>query len=419
MKDLDLSRYAVAIGATAALLAGCGGAQPPIGAPGATPTTGFQRSANAPYTERFARSYSVLLSFDTTDGAQPTGGLLNENGTLYGTTFGGGKAGLCPAGNDCGTIYSLSTSGTETKLYDFLGPPDGGGPNGSLLEVNGTLYGTTAAGGACQSDSGCGTVFSVTTTGTENVLYRFAGGKDGSSPAGGLVEVNGLLYGTTPTGGSGCGTVYSISPTSGVKKVLHKFAGSSDGCKPGGGLTVVHGTLYGTTSGGGERYGTVFSVTLAGKERVLYSFAGSPDGAFPNGGLLYLAGRLYGTTSSGGKPSPCGLRCGTVYSITIAGKEQVLYRFRGDHRDGGHPNSQLLNIGNTLYGTSYDWGRYKRGTVFSVTTTGKERVLYSFTRAHSDGGGPLGGLADVGDRLYGTTWYGGDDDAGTVFTLKP
>jgi uncharacterized repeat protein (TIGR03803 family) len=417
MRVSHLGRYALGISIAAALLAGCGGSQPPIGRPGAVPTTGLQGSGNAPYAGRFARKYSVLLSFDTTDGAEPTGGLLNENGTLYGTTYGGGKGGLCPVGDGCGTVFSVTTSGTETVLYEFLGPPDGGGPNGSLLDVNGMLYGTTVGGGTDQR----GTVFSVTTTGTESVLYRFAGGKDGSSPAGGLVEVNGLLFGTTPTGGSGCGTVYSISTAGSEKEVLHKFAASSDGCKPAGGLTVVNGKLYGTTQGGGSyEHGTVFSVTLAGKERVLYNFAGPPDGASPTGGLLDVDGTLYGTTSSGGKKSlHCPQRCGTVYSITTAGAEQVLHHFGGDHRDGGDPNGRLLNIGDMLYGATYDWGKYKRGTVFSITTTGKEHVLYSFTRVNNDGGGPLGGLADVSDMLYGTAWYGGDDDAGTVFTLKP
>jgi hypothetical protein len=57
--------------------------------------------------------------------------------------------------------------------------------------------------------------------------------------------------------------------------------------------------------------------------------------------------------------------------------------------------------------------------VFSITATGKERVLYKFTRVNHDGGGPVGGLADLNSMLYGATWYGGDDDAGTVFTLKP
>jgi hypothetical protein len=39
MRASDLSRYALAMGAAAALLAACGGSQPPIGAPGAIAQT--------------------------------------------------------------------------------------------------------------------------------------------------------------------------------------------------------------------------------------------------------------------------------------------------------------------------------------------------------------------------------------------
>ena len=79
-----------------------------------------------------------------------------------------------------------------------------------------------------------------------------------------LIDVNGTLYGTTNFGGAyGPGTVFSIS-ASGKEKVLHSFAGGSDGAGPYGGLIDVNGTLYGTTEfgGGTHRHGTVFALTL-------------------------------------------------------------------------------------------------------------------------------------------------------------
>ena len=88
------------------------------------------------------------------------------------------------------------------------------------------------------------------------VLYRFAGGSDGAQPVAALIDVNGILYGTTENGGGsgckklGCGTVYSIT-TSGAEKVLHSFAGGSDGAYPAAALVDVNGTLYGTTENGG------------------------------------------------------------------------------------------------------------------------------------------------------------------------
>lgn len=84
------------------------------------------------------------------------------NGTLYGTTSRGGTYGL-------GTVFSMSTSGSEQVLHSFNGS-DGAHPDAdSLIDVNGTLYGTTHVGGfkrGCTRDGngtvGCGTVFALT-----------------------------------------------------------------------------------------------------------------------------------------------------------------------------------------------------------------------------------------------------------------
>ena len=77
-------------------------------------------------------------------------------------------------------------------LYGFAGGRDGAGPGGALVDVNGTLYGTTSAGGGhpqCGYGHGCGTVYGLSTTRAEMVLHRFAGGSDGWNPVAGLIEV--------------------------------------------------------------------------------------------------------------------------------------------------------------------------------------------------------------------------------------
>jgi uncharacterized repeat protein (TIGR03803 family) len=139
------------------------------------------------------------------------------DGTLYGTTCTGGA-------NGYGTVYKITTSGTERVLYSFAGPPnDGSCPEAGLNNVGGILYGTTICGGANGDTSFCnpggggyGTVYKITTSGTESVLYSFAGPpSDGSGPAAGLTNVGGTLYGTTTGSGAGscgCGTVFSIVP---------------------------------------------------------------------------------------------------------------------------------------------------------------------------------------------------------------
>jgi uncharacterized repeat protein (TIGR03803 family) len=124
------------------------------------------------------------------DGEYPNAGLINVNNTLYGTTYGGGAY-------DDGTVFSITTSGKTTVLHSFGMTGDGEYPNAGLFNVNGTLYGTTFEGGG---ETEGGTVFAITTSGKETVLHRFTGSGDGEYPNAGLIDVGGTLYGTTPAG---------------------------------------------------------------------------------------------------------------------------------------------------------------------------------------------------------------------------
>jgi uncharacterized repeat protein (TIGR03803 family) len=426
MIDLRLGRYALGVCA-AAMLAGCGGGRTPLSPSPAEVTA-------VPTHERPA--YSVLYSFKggTSDGKYPEADLLNVNGTLYGTTSEGG----CGSSDHCGTVFKVTTSGKEAVLHNFGGSGDGSYPQAGLLNVNGTLYGTTAEGGAnCKKTYGCGTVFSITTSGKETVLYSF-NSKYGYHPDAGLINVNGTLYGTTYNGGAhSLGTVFSIT-TSGKETVLYSFGtGSEDGGYPAAGLINVNGTLYGTTTyGGAEHAGTVFSITTSGKETVLHSFpTGSEDGEDPQAGLINLHGTLYGTTADatatgGSECFSASAGCGTVFSITTSGKETVLHFFGGitSGQDGEDPQASLLNVNGTLYGTTA-WGGgsgscktfsglYGCGTVFAITRSGKETVLHSFT-SKPDGAGPEAALLNVNGSLYGTTAVGGANKAGTVFSISP
>lgn len=81
-----------------------------------------------------------------------------------------------------------------------------------LINVKGTLYGTTTQGGE-DCIPGCGTVFSITTGGIENVLHTFGKGTDGAQPLTGMTFRGGSLVGTTYLGGvEGIGTVFSLTP---------------------------------------------------------------------------------------------------------------------------------------------------------------------------------------------------------------
>jgi len=325
---------------------------------------------------------TVLHSFagGSADGRNPAAGLINIKGTLYGVTENGGGSG-CSYGEGCGTFFSITPSGTETVLYTFKGGSgDGGNPAGTLIDVKGTLYGTTIYGGSgsCSyyGSSGCGTVFAITPLGMENLVHSFKGGsKDGEFPYSALVDVKGTLYGTTWRGGGvgcqlgyGCGSVFSVTP-SGKEQLLHGFGSAGDGTYPYSGLVKVKGMLYGTTFYGGTTScsdfgcGTVYSISTSGTESVIHSFCGSGDGVDPEASLINVKGTLYGTTEDGFYGSSPG---GTIFSITTSGTETVLYRFDASG-DGGEPAAALLNIKGTLYGTTVQGGANAEGTVFSFS----------------------------------------------------
>jgi uncharacterized repeat protein (TIGR03803 family) len=411
MTDSIFHPYALSIGVAAALLVGCGGSQPPIGAPGAVPQRGIRPESS---------SYKVLYAFDEyPDGAAPVAGLLDVGGTLYGAAANGGlKKCFERRSGGCGTVFSITPKGAEKLLYTFT-VATGALPQSRLIDVQGTLYGTTYRGGG----SRLGTVYSISKTGSEAVLYSFRGTTDGAYPSAGVISVNHTLYGTNTYGGGDHhdgGTVYSVS-LSGVHTVLHSFRATSDGHDPIGGLIDVNGTLYGTTASDGRSgacCGTVYSVTTSGKETVLYRFAGGSDGARPLGTLLDVNGTLYGTTISGGGTGCSGSGCGTVYTITTSGNENVLYRFSGS--DGANPAAGLIDVNGTLYGTTNHGGAPSCfcGTVYSISPSGTETVLHKFVGG-TDGEYPQAPLTAVKGTLYGTTTYGGTYNHGTVFALTP
>jgi uncharacterized repeat protein (TIGR03803 family) len=207
-----------------------------------------------------------LLSFDYTDGEYPEAGIIQgTDGNFYGTTSGGGSSGW-------GTVFKITPSGTLTTLYNFCAQNncvDGAEPNAGVLQASdGNFYGTTFYGGA----SGKGTVFKVTSSGTLTTLYSFCSQSkcaDGAEPASGLIQAtDGNFYGTAEAGGTGSnGTVFQIT-SAGKLTTLYNFCSRggnlcTDGALPTAGLAqATNGTLYGSTYYGGSGSGTIFSVSM-------------------------------------------------------------------------------------------------------------------------------------------------------------
>ncbi len=300
-----------------------------------------------------------LHTFDLSGGYWPEASLIFDgSGNLYGTTYQGG----CGGSYD-GNVFELTppispaTHWTENQLHCFSGANGGFSTSSLILDGSGNLYGTTSSEGA----HGYGIVFELTpptppaTHWTEKILYSFKdNGKDGVYPYASLIlDSSGNLYGTTfgggahnPAGcaslyitGSGCGTVFELSPpippaTEWTETILHSFDDNGvDGVHPYASLIFdSSGNLYGTTESGGA----------------------------------YNSGSCEGSNDNEG--------CGTVFEFSppippaTQWTEKILHSFNDNGVDGYNPYSNLIFDGNgNLYGTTYSGGKYYYGTVFEIT----------------------------------------------------
>jgi uncharacterized repeat protein (TIGR03803 family) len=235
------------------------------------------------------------------DGGEPVAALVQGNdGNFYGTTSQGGA-------HSAGTVFWITPPAVFTNLYSFTGGADGGIPAAGLIQgLDGSFYGTTSAGGT----GGNGTIFQITSAGTLTTLYRFLGGAgDGSEPEAGLIQVNSTNFlGNTYFGGTNDnGVAFRLNITgtgSNTVTILHSFTGGTDGANPVAGLMVANdGRYYGMASGGGSagNNGTIFRTGATGGFTNLYKFTGLTDGAVPLAGLVQdTNGYFYGTCSAGG-----------------------------------------------------------------------------------------------------------------------
>ena len=381
------------------------------------------------------------------DGSNPFAAFAPDSaGNLYGTA-GAGGSGTCTDDNlqGCGTAFKLAKRNgnfTMDPLYSFRGGSDGEFPLRPMtIGPNGSLYGTTVGGGegTCSFDgsTGCGIAFNLTpgptfpktpfTPWDEKILYRFTGAGDGGSPFTTLLfDSSGNMYGTTVFGGtSNLGTVFKLTSTGGgnyTESVIYSFAGGMDGENPYDGLIAdTAGNYYGTTANGGGSTncsagcGTVFELSPNGSgwtEKILYRFQGPTDGENPNAGLVMdSAGNLYGNTWQGG---PGG--GGTVYKLTNSGgnwTETTIYSVP----NAGYAVGRLVkdSAGN-LYNALQGGGGFGEGQIFELMpSNGNWNYvdLYDFTGG-TDGANAIGGVVvDSSGNIYGTATFGGANTCGS------
>ncbi len=322
----------------------------------------------------------VLYSFTgVDDGGQPSGGtLLLKGGSLYGTTAEGGV-------NQVGVVFELSPGKpwVETVLYAFVNGASGFTPSSGLTQGSkGTFYGTTFKGGAHKQ----GVVYRLSPpTGggawTEAPIYAFKGGStDGYEPGNNLIfDSTGSLYGVTL---GDPGTAFKLTPSgtgAWTETVLYSFNPNIEGAPDSSLVFDGTGNLYGATTDSGSSGGTVYQLVPptgggAWTKNTLYSFLGSPanDGSVPTGVAIDSTGNLWGSTQYGGNNANCGVTgCGTIFELTPPSApggswtEQILYSFLAG-TDGEYPDTQLLLLGTTFYGTTGAGGGENRaGTAFS------------------------------------------------------
>ncbi len=378
-------------------------------------------SAQATPHSQFSTLYRFLGS---PDGAKPQGGLIQTNDhTLYGTTVLGGSS-------DVGTIFKLQLSDSglvkETVVDNFNNPPDGNLPSAAMTLAEGTMYGTTGAGGL---DLGFGTIFELNKTGQHTVLVIMKPDETGGGPDHLVFGHDGYLYGAAEIGGSaswgncpnyGCGAIFRMDLL-GQETLLYSFAGETDGANPHNVKVDRAGNIYGTTSWAGScaSCGTVFKLDQAGRLSVLYSFTGGVDGEGPHGGVARdSAGNLYGVTFFGGLYGQ-----GVIYKLDTTGHLTLLHTFTG--ADGANPYATLIWGPDGLYGTTVNGGAFGFGVVFKIAGT-RFRVLHSFTGG-TDGANPYAELLlGPHNEMYGVTYAAGNfgsacgtTGCGTVFRVIP
>jgi hypothetical protein len=354
----------------------------------------FELSPPVPPNKKWTETVLHNFAGEPNDGCNPQSGpIFDSAGNLYGTTVN------CGSGINTGTVYELSPpqepNGAWTEIVLFNFPSDlsyeGGQPAGGLvIDARGNLYGVTTYGAPTGLNGVIYQLAPPTAKGgawTQTILHSFQ--SSAYLPYSGLVaDKKGDFYGTTEYGGagscengggSGCGTIYRLSPPaqsggSWEFDILYSFVNQGDGqgYYPVASLAIDgKGALYGTTENGVNCTGNVFQLVPPSQpdgnwmETTLYAFGKQPEGANPGAGVvLDNAGRVYGTTQEGGAYCTDG-GCGTVFELTPSqsGGAWTEQSYSFDGNDGSFPSANIVIVGGKIYGTTvYGGGNPNGGT---------------------------------------------------------
>ncbi len=359
-----------------------------------------------------------------------------------------------------GALYGQARAQTLTTMYHFSGATntatDSGFDDSSTLVTDGqgNLYGTTSEAGIItdQFPVGAGTIFkftpgAATASRSFQTLHEFAGGTDGAGPSrtGMTYDASsGLLYGTTQNGGNGvgcgtvgCGTIFSLNPTTGAYTTLYAFPGGKGLYGPGGGALVIGsgGALYGTTGADtdapgcgspGRSCGTVFRYDPAADQyTTVHTFSPFTKGAGPIALVFGKDGKLFGLTQGGGYSGTGGwdYGYGVVFMIDpVTDAYSVIYEFPNDQT--AIPDALGIDDAKNLYVTTMFGGVSGAGGITKIVPnsdgTYSASTLFSFDR-DTTGYEPIAPVSydSVRKLLYTTAYVGGPTGDGTLVAIDP
>jgi uncharacterized repeat protein (TIGR03803 family) len=368
----------------------------------------------------------TLVNFSGPNGANPESRLVYWNdGNFYGTTYTGGPGGK-------GTLFKMTPDGDLKTVVAFSGL-NGASPISELvIGKDGDLYGTTSAGGSYAK----GTLFKVA-QGTDHfqTIDSF-NGPNGANPQGLVLGKNGDFYGTTSGGGpSNDGTIFELTPDGKIRTLVY-FNGAN-GANPHARMGALEsGELFGTTyNGGANNLGTVFTYT-PGETNVAFT----PLSATPAPSQLTQMidpkemesygsmGGPGGSEAYGSNPESNGLRTIVTFngangahpdSALVPWSNGYFY-FESLYTNARYKSSEVQWSGVNFCGTTSTGGAQNNGTVFQVTDTGALTTLVAFSGTNGSQLGTIPDSLSPGNdgNLYGTTYYGGPGNGGTVYRLS-
>ncbi|WP_420582960.1 choice-of-anchor tandem repeat GloVer-containing protein [Reichenbachiella sp.] len=358
--------------------------------------------------------FTKLHDFDDEDGRSSYGELIEVDEVLYGMTYKGGTSGV-------GVIFKYDFTDGYSAIYEFTSTTsDGANPFGGLLYDEGRFLGLTSAGGV----NGKGCIFEFDLNDGYTQLHDFDD-TNGSSPKGTLVKAdNGNFYGMTQSGGGAIlgvsGVIFEYAPELEVPFSKLYDLHNETGDYPYGSLIADGGNLYGVTYYGSGYYeddvfvedhdrGSVFKFEISGNTFTkLYKGDVWPGiGTFTGTPLLYND-KLYGFASNG-YPS-----YSVMYSYDLMDSE-VAVEHKFVALEGEGPRARLIQASNKkIYGTTTFGGEYGDGVIFEYDPfADTHTALHSFDEA---GGQPYGGLTEMSDGIFfGATYNGGANGDGALF----